>query len=721
MRFLPSVLASIALAAALSCSGGGGGGGNTPPAITTGTLALTVSGLPNGVNAAIAITGPGGFSQNPTASGSWPNLTPGSYNITASPAATYLPSPATQAGTVTAGQTTVVNVAYAAPTVSVSVTPTNPKVGTNGTVQLSAVVSGSPNQAVTWIVEEGATGGSVSAQGLYTAPATTGTYHARATSVADSTKNSRSTIQVSALGGFRIFPNGLDTAPAGTYTFQAFDDNTPVTTVTWSVPSAAGTITAAGLYTASTTLGTYTLTVTNTATLQQATTQIRIVSNVTFTLYGFADGGTLFPCDGAFLGWELHPDSGIDRTVTWDVVEGAPGGSMLDLGWYRIYLASTTPGTYHARAFPAADPSKVQLRAIQVGGSPAVGVFQATTNTPATTRIGHGAAALADGRVIITGGWGGNPGNYLSSIEIFNPTGAAFSTFTSVLAQGRSAPVLTTLDANRILVCGGEIAYDSASNTGEIINIGAGTVSAATGTMRVKRMGHQVTTLTTGPNAGKLLITGGMDEPNFYGTISGTADLFDPITNAFGPFPQNMELARVNHTATRLNDGRVLIVGGYDGTNLLASAEIFDPIAGTFTYTTGHLADARAYHTATLLLDGRVLISGGNTLSGSPSSCETFDPGTGNFTAGPNMLEGRYFHTATRLNDGSVLVTGGNSGSYRYHGTAEVFTPGSNSWAYSGRMGRPRERHTATLLPNGKVLVVGDLDNQSAPAAETSN
>lgn len=719
------VVSLLALAITVSCSGGGGGGGNTPPPPTTGSMALTVSGLPGSAAASIAISGPGNFNQSATGSATIPNLSPGSYTLNASSVVsgslTYLGSPATQTATVIAGQTVIATVTYAAQAISVSVSPTNPRIGANGTVQLSAVVSGTANQGVAWSVEEGVTGGSITPQGLYTAPATTGTYHSRATSAADATKYSRSTITVSALGGFHIYPNGLETAPGGTYTFQALDDNTPVATVAWNVDAAAGTVTTGGFFTASANLGTYTLTATNTATQQQATAPIRILSNVTLNLYGFTDGGNLFGCDGAFFGWELHPDTGIDRTVTWDVVEGAPGGSLLNMDWYRIYLGSPAPGTFHVRAVPTADPSKVRQRTVTVSANPGVGAFQPTSNAPATTRIGHGAAALPDGRVIITGGWGGNPGGYLSSIEIFNPGSNTFAAFGAPLLQARSAPVLVALDANRILVCGGEVAYDSASNIGEIIHAGAGTVTAATGTMRVKRMGHQVTGLITGPNAGKFLITGGMDEPNFYGTVSGTADLFDPVSNTFTPLPQNMELARVNHTATRLNDGRVLIVGGNDGHSELSSAEIYDPIAGTFAYTAGHLADARAYHTATLLNDGTVLIAGGNTLGGHPESCEIFNPGTGNFTAEPSMVEGRLFHTATRLNDGRVLVIGGNSGTYRYHGTAEVFTPGSNSWAYSGRMSRPRERHIAILLPSGKVLVTGDLDPKSAPAGEISN
>ena len=83
-----------------------------------------------------------------------------------------------------------------------------------------------------------------------------------------------------------------------------------------------------------------------------------------------------------------------------------------------------------------------------------------------------------------------------------------------------------------------------------------------------------------------------------------------------------MGTVRVGHTATLLNDGRVLVIGGQDGElNTLLSAELYDPRSGTFSPTgsvvdlpKNSLGDGAAYlartHTATLLADGRVLIAG---------------------------------------------------------------------------------------------------------------
>jgi len=61
-----------------------------------------------------------------------------------------------------------------------------------------------------------------------------------------------------------------------------------------------------------------------------------------------------------------------------------------------------------------------------------------------------------------------------------------------------------------------------------------------------------------------------------------------------------------------LADGRVLVVGGYDGV-YLASAELYDPATGAWT-AADSLAIGLSSHSATLLADGRVLLTGGHSL-----------------------------------------------------------------------------------------------------------
>jgi hypothetical protein len=90
--------------------------------------------------------------------------------------------------------------------VSVTVNPIAGHTAPSGTVQFSATVSGSADTAVVWSVEEGATGGTISAAGLYTAPATAGTYHVVATSHADSSALGTATVSVNSVGNCTSLP-----------------------------------------------------------------------------------------------------------------------------------------------------------------------------------------------------------------------------------------------------------------------------------------------------------------------------------------------------------------------------------------------------------------------------------------------------------------------------------------------------------------------------------
>lgn len=76
--------------------------------------------------------------------------------------------------------------------VAVSVSPTTATINTGATQQFSATVTGTTNTSVTWT----ASAGTVSTSGLYTAPATVGTYTVTATSQADGTKKASATVNV---------------------------------------------------------------------------------------------------------------------------------------------------------------------------------------------------------------------------------------------------------------------------------------------------------------------------------------------------------------------------------------------------------------------------------------------------------------------------------------------------------------------------------------------
>jgi hypothetical protein len=126
------------------------------------------------------------------------------------------------------------------------------------------------------------------------------------------------------------------------------------------------------------------------------------------------------------------------------------------------------------------------------------------------------------------------------------------------------------------------------------------------------------------------------------------------------------------------------------------------------------MRSGRWLHTATLLDDGRVLILGGRSPNDSVyRSAELYDQLTGAFRSAGNMAEGRQQHTATLLGDGRVLIVGGywsDGKNWRVLASAEMYDPATGSFDTVGSIGTPREDHIANRLADGRVVIVGGID-----------
>jgi hypothetical protein len=225
--------------------------------------------------------------------------------------------------------------------------------------------------------------------------------------------------------------------------------------------------------------------------------------------------------------------------------------------------------------------------------------------------------------------------------------------------------------------------------------------STVTGSMSVARAQHAATLL----QDGTVLVTGGQNATN---SAIASAELYLPASGSFSSTAAGktltMTAARYGHTATRLQSGKVLISGGWNGTTTGGSAELYDPAAGTFT-ATGPMTTPRQYHSATLLPSGKVLIAGGITLGNVNKSAELYDPSTGNFTATGSMTVARSSHAAVLLGTGKVLLAGGASDA-----SAELYDPATGTFTATAGMTAPNNRAAAVLLPSGKVFLAGQGD-----------
>jgi hypothetical protein len=326
-----------------------------------------------------------------------------------------------------------------------------------------------------------------------------------------------------------------------------------------------------------------------------------------------------------------------------------------------------------------------------------------------TPRFDQTATLLLNGQVLIAGGSGAT-GIPLASAELYNPATSTFAA-TGSMTTARYGQTAVLLHDGRVLVVGG------AGSTAEVYDPGAGTF-APTGQMTTARTNATATLLDARGNY-DVLIAGGI------GSIASpvqSAELYDPQKGTFTATGA-MSVGRVGHSATLLNTGDVLIAGGGCGgcsaagpSGDLATAEVYNPSTGKFS-TVGSMGHARAYHTATPLLDGRILIVGGVNGSSFVGPAETYNPKTGKFTRSGTLANPRDEHTATAIAGGRVLVVGG-LGAAGHHtavlASIEVFNPKTNKFFAAVSMKSPRRSHTATALPDGHVLIAGGFSGSAA-------
>jgi hypothetical protein len=315
----------------------------------------------------------------------------------------------------------------------------------------------------------------------------------------------------------------------------------------------------------------------------------------------------------------------------------------------------------------------------------------------ATPRGLHTATLLSSGSVLVAGGET-DGARTLSSAELYDPTGGTWSSAHSMISA-REYQTATLLSNGKVLVAGGLFYSPSATtlSSAELYNPISDTWSPVA-SMATARYQHTATLL----NNGKVLVAGGWKIG--VGPLS-SAEIYDPVSKTWSS-AGNMTTARVNQTATVLNNGEVLVAGGSNH-GALPSAELYDPVSNSWS-SAGYMATARFYHTATLLSNGEVLVAGGLDVSfADTSSAELYDPATNTWSGVASMVTARDQHTATLLSNGTVLITGGAGGGLPVLSSAELYDPAADSWSLAGNMATSRADDTAILLNNGKVLVAG--------------
>lgn len=326
-------------------------------------------------------------------------------------------------------------------------------------------------------------------------------------------------------------------------------------------------------------------------------------------------------------------------------------------------------------------------------------------------RSQHSATRLADGRVLVTGGYG-NSGDGESSAELYDPRTGRWTT-TAAMGVGRIAHTALLLPDGQVLVAGG---FNNSVNHNTTSVTGAERYDPATGQWHATAAppvglgGVNAALLADGR---VLIITsspvGTPPEQQAF-----TALLYDPRADSWTPLGA-LDLPGLSSVVALL-DGRALLLSAAQVGDAVAVGLLLDPATGRTM--PAPLPDARGGFSANLLSDGRVLVTGGSRFEKQDGrvtntifldSTIIFNPSTGQWSAAASLETARTGHTAIVLSDGRLLAVGGNNPTGGAQPTtAELYDPQTNRWIAVGALTTNARAYFAVApLPNGRAIVTG--------------
>ncbi len=403
-------------------------------------------------------------------------------------------------------------------------------------------------EPVSWSIQEGAAGGSIAADGVYTAPSVDGVYHVAATSTTDPTKTATTSVTVG--GGLSL--SGDSKAARWLHTATL-------------LPS--GQVIIAGGFAQSCVDLPAQFIIDRADQYDPATSVFQFVANVTRSDHT----ATLLPNgDLLFLGGytkivpsgpNVNPVTPVP-TASAEILKAGTGiiQPIADMSIARAgHTATLLPDgriliTGGVTPLPTSPPYSEPTSSAELY-DPASGMSSPAGNM-SVARSGHLAILLLNGKVLILGN--GPPDLYDPATNSFTPTGGP------ILDGTGTGSTATLLLDGRVLVAGGWITdphyypYVAIANS-EVYDPSSGQF-APTGNLTIARTSHTASLL---PN-GTVLIAGGFTTPLNPGDdapVTNTTETFDPRTNTFSP-GQIMKASREGHTATLLLDGTILFVGG---------------------------------------------------------------------------------------------------------------------------------------------------------------
>ncbi len=652
----------------------------------------------------------------------------------------------------------------------VTVNPPAPILTTGHTLAFTALVTGSANGAVTWTTSAG----SITAGGVFTAPATTGSVMVTATSTADATRSASITVNVvAAPSATSLLPaKGTVTAGTATAVTPTFANGTATIGTTGpgssnlAAAATSGTAVSTGVLAVNTTC---TLTVTNlagdTATASTAITTVpaataslapssaaplRGAANVTIT--PTFTGGT------AVVGTSQGA-SNVSASATSNVAIGvqATGFTTATTYWMRVTNAA---GDF-VDASTTITPQTVGVAAL----SPAAPTVSVSTSTTFTTTVTGGFLGTVTWSG--TGGtWAGNRWTAPPIAGTYTITATSTDDITKTATTSVTVvdlPVITTFTLKQVGFSSPTWALDATYSGGTgVVDQGVGTLASGV-QLNVGLTHADLYTLTVTNLAGASVTQTAsavaivVDSGSTGSVLPGRT--YTPLAHVNGATNTTISYAASSGSVT---SGGVFTPPMADGAYTLTLTAQADPSVksivtvnvyplvmpqsqtiapnASFTFRAPVLGLANSGVTWSLSSAslGTISSQGVFTSNGTTGSVTvtaalaadatvkgtanlTIQPGfayTNTFTAitGPSAITTlRTQHALTRLPIEYILASGGLNGGIP---TAILETFYQSTWSTkAASLITARSRHTATLLPTGLVLIAGGRDAAGNPLA----
>jgi hypothetical protein len=272
-------------------------------------------------------------------------------------------------------------------------------------------------------------------------------------------------------------------------------------------------------------------------------------------------------------------------------------------------------------------------------------------------RAVHRATLLQDGRVLVTGGCT-EPGcgGFDAGLRAELYDGDRGLVPDATMVTPRASGTATLLADGRVLLTGGYPGEGRAPTAAAEVYDPDADAFEPVGDLGTARADHSATLM----DDGRVLIAGGFDAN---GVALATTEYFDPGPDRFTAGP-TLSRPRAAHVAV-LAGPDVVLVGGTEDTQAIAATEVLDVRTGRWT-AGPDLATPRVKLGAVPLGAGRVFVVGGATDTEGRSrlrSSEVVDVRTGAVTAGPELSEGEYKldGAVAMLADGRIVVGGGTA------------------------------------------------------------